>query len=70
MNFFTNRIVNVLFLWSPNIPDKMSGQGGRHMVADEMFPDGPGGGLDYVDPEDGVSHLPPPLSIYPFLFGS
>lgn len=27
------------------------------MVADEMFPDGPGGGLDYVDPEDGVKQL-------------
>lgn len=35
----------------------MSGQGGRQMVADEMFPDGPGGGLDYVDPEDGVKQL-------------
>ena len=24
------------------------------MVADEMFPDGPGGALDFVDVEDGV----------------
>ena len=32
---------------------RMSGQGGRHMVADEMFPDGPGA-LDFIDPEDGV----------------
>ena len=32
----------------------MSGQSGRHLVADEMFPDGPGEALDFVDPEDGV----------------
>ena len=35
----------------------MSGSSSRQnqMVADEMFPDGPGGALDFVDVEDGVS---------------
>ena len=34
----------------------MSGQAGRQsvMVADEMFPDGPGAGLDFADVEDVV----------------
>ena len=37
-------------------PFKMSGQAGRQsvMVADEMFPDGPGAGLDFADVEDVV----------------
>ena len=39
-------------------PTKMSGASSRQsqMVADEMFPDGPGP-LDFVDVEDGVRGL-------------
>ena len=34
----------------------MSGQGGnRQVVADEMFPDGPGSFLDFADTDEGVS---------------
>ena len=36
----------------------MSGQGGnRQVVADEMFPDGPGSFLDFADTDEGVGCL-------------
>ena len=35
-------------------PALLVGRGGG-IVADEMFPDGPGGNIDFADQEDGVS---------------
>ena len=47
-------LINLIFIFQIN-PLNMSGSSSRQnqMVADEMFPDGPGA-LDFVDVEDGV----------------
>ena len=44
---------------------KMSGPAGRQnlMVADEMFPDGPGAGVDYADVEDVVRDVGGPAGL-------
>jgi len=37
-----------------NLLLKMSAEGRGGVVADEMFPDGPGSALDFADQEEGV----------------